>query len=247
MSVGIKNQSIDTTAIIPSSTTAPPTPLPEDPQEGWTEDQKVNFIREALAETERLGAESKSFLKKSATMVFMVGKALDFNRNKSEGAIGDWVKKHKLKWTPCREAMRLYWRCDSPEKQAELANLTITQAKRQYQCRYATFDPDRYKPKTKPAGPVVDQLQDALVKLTAILDAATTDDWHQAEDHLGTVSAQIDDVMAQLSEVKQVIDAIIPVGQNAEPEKTEASKPAAAVETPEKKPRRKAKAGDDRG
>lgn len=245
MSVGIKNDTIDTTAIIPP-TIAPTAPLPEEPQEGWTEEQRADFIKRTLAETDRLGEESKTFLKRSATMVFMVGKALDIRRDKSEGAIGDWVKKHKLKWTPCREAMRLYWRCDTPEKQAELANLTITQAKRLYQCRYATFDPDRYKPKPKAVAPAVDQLQDALVRLTAILDAATEDDWHKAEPDMGNTSAQIADVIAKLSEVKQVIDAIVPVGQRAEPETAKGSRQADADGTPEKKTRRRQKVGDDR-
>lgn len=242
MSVGIKNETFDTTAITPTAT-APTAPVLEEPQEDWTEERRINFIKDKLAETERLGAESKSFLKLSATMTYMVGKALDLNRDKSEGAVGDWVKKHKLKWTPCREAMRLYWRCDTPEKRAELETLTITQAKRQYQCRYAAFDPNRYKP--KPAGPVVDRLQDALNKITAILDAAKPDDWHQAEDLIGTVSAQIDDVMGKLTEVKKNLDAIVPVGQRTEPVKSKGGRKATAAETPEKTTRHRAKVGDD--
>jgi len=177
-----------------------------------------------------------------------VGQALhhELKARGTEGAVGDWAKRNGIKgvkWTRGREALRLFWRCDTDEKRAELPNLDFTKARRKYQVRYAQFLQGRYT--TKPDAPVVDRLQNALLKLTEILDAATEDDWHKAEDHLGPVSAQIDDVMGKLAEVKQVIDGIVPLSQRSKPEKSKGSRKTTAAETPEKKTSRRSKVGDD--
>lgn len=244
MSDGITNA----TTAIKEPTVTPATDLPEleEPQDGWTEEQKIAYIKRGLALNDRLGVESETCSKRETMVAFRVGQVLhhELKVRGTEAAVGDWAKTNGIKWTRGREALRLYWRCDTPEKRAELKNLTIKQARREYQVRYASFEKNRYK-KVKPAGPVVDQLQDALVKLMTILEAATADDWHKAEDLIGTVSAQIADVMGKLSEVKQNLDAIVPVGQKPEPEKSKGDRKATAAETPEKTPRRRSKVGDD--
>jgi hypothetical protein len=248
MSTGITNATITTTDITEPTVTPAPD-LPEEPQADWTEERRIAFIKDNLALNARLGEESESRSKKRAMVMFRTGQALDFeykHRGGSEGAVSEWAKRNKLGWTPCREAMRLYWRCDTPEKRAELENLTITQARRQYQVRYAAFETDRYKAKPKADAPAVDRLQDALLKLTAILDAAEPDDWYKGEPNIGTVTAQIDDVMEKLSGVKKIINAAAPVGQRAEPETAKGSRQAAAAEMPEKKTRRRSKVSDDR-
>ena len=247
MSNGITNATIATTDIKGTADTPAPdlADLP-DPQEDMSEEDRIAYIKRGFALNDRLGEESKTSLKKSAKVAFQVGQVLHYELKSrgTEAAVGDWAKNNGIKWTRGREALRLFWRCDTPEKRAELPNLTITQARRKYQVRYAQFIEGRYT--TKPDAPAVDRLQNALLKVTAILDDAKPDDWHKGEPNIGTVSAQIDDVMEKLSGVKKIINAAAPVGQRAEPETAKGSRQADAAGTPEKKTRHRQKAGDDR-
>ena len=93
-------------------------------------------------------------------------------------------------------------------------------------------------------GDTVDRLQGVLNNLMKLLNTATEGDWHRAEDRLGIVLDQIDEVTEKLGEVRKVLGKIAPLGEKPEkPKKTRRQN--AEAETPEKTPRSRSKVGDD--
>lgn len=160
------------------------------PKASWSVEELTTYVKERLGEARRLNQEALGLRRKSAVEVYEAGSALKLIKQKLklEKTWKSWVAENELKFSTVSEAIRLFEK-STPD---EIANLTISQAKRCYGIGTTPGRTKTYTPRV-----VLQRFQKGVGALERV-------DWSKGDpdEAVKTLTAVIENLQRRLEELQ---------------------------------------------